>query len=41
MASIGDRVLDSGLSVLSSEANRVDILSQEPTTYAEATVPTL
>ena len=37
MASIGDRVLDNGLSVLSSEASRVDICSQEPTTYAEAT----
>ena len=37
MASIGDRVLDSGLETLSSEANRVDICSQEPTTYAEAT----
>jgi len=37
MASIADRVLDNGLSTLSSEANRVDITSAESTTFAEAT----
>ena len=37
MATIADRVLDEGLSVLDLEANRVDVCSQEPTTYAEAT----
>lgn len=37
MASIADRVLDNGLTVLDTEANRVDITSQEATTYAEAT----
>lgn len=37
MATIGDRVLDSGLSALDTEANRIDITSQEATTYAEAT----
>jgi len=36
MASINDRVLDEGLSTLSSEANRVDITSAESTTFAEA-----
>ncbi len=37
MASIADRVLDNGLTVLDTEATRVDITSQESTTYAEAT----
>mgnify|MGYP003343080184 CR=1 FL=1 len=37
MASIGDRVLDEGLSVLDLEANAVHITSQEATTYTEAT----
>ncbi len=37
MASIGDRVLDNGLSTLTSEANRLDITSAEATTYTEAT----
>mgnify|MGYP003109677265 CR=1 FL=1 len=37
MASIADRVLDNGLTILDTEANRVDITSQEATTYAEAT----
>jgi len=37
MASIADRVLDNGLTVLDTEATRVDITSQEATTYAEAT----
>lgn len=37
MATIADRVLDQGLTVLDTEANRVDVTSQEATTYAEAT----
>lgn len=37
MASIGDRVFDNGLTVLDTEANRIDITSQEAGTYAEAT----
>jgi hypothetical protein len=37
MATIADRVLDNGLTVLDTEANRVDITSQESTTYASAT----
>ena len=37
MATIADRVLDEGLSVLDLEANAVHINSQEATTYAEAT----
>ena len=37
MAFIADRVLDNGLSALSSEATRLDICSSEPTSYAEAT----
>ena len=37
MASLGDRVFDNGLTVLDTEANRIDITSQEATTYAEAT----
>ena len=37
MATLNDRVFDNGLTVLDTEGNRVDICSQEPTTYAEAT----
>lgn len=37
MATLADRVFDNGLTVLDTEANRVDICSSEPTTYAEAT----
>ena len=37
MASLADRVFDNGLTVLDTEANRIDITSQEVTTYAEAT----
>ena len=37
MAYLNDRVLDNGLTVLDTEANRLDICSQEPATYAEAT----
>jgi len=37
MASIGDRVLDNGLTVCNTEGNRLDICDTEPTTYAEAT----
>jgi hypothetical protein len=36
MASIGNRVLDNGLTVLDTEANALHICSQEPTTYTEA-----
>lgn len=37
MATLADRVFDSGLGILNSEVNRLDICSQEPTTYTEAT----
>ncbi len=37
MAFLADRVFDNGLAVLDTEANRLDICSQEPTTYAGAT----
>ena len=37
MASLADRVFDNGLTVLDTEANRIDITSQEVTTYTEAT----
>jgi hypothetical protein len=37
MAFINDRVFDNGLTVLDTEANRLDICSSEPTTYAQAT----
>tara|TARA_R110002012_G_scaffold126537_1_gene278471 strand:+ start:666 stop:1037 length:372 start_codon:yes stop_codon:yes gene_type:complete len=37
MASLADRVYDNGLQILDQEASRLDICSQEPTTYAEAT----
>lgn len=36
-AYLNDRVLDNGLTVLDTEANRLDICSQQPATYAEAT----
>ena len=37
MATLADRVYDSGLGILNSEVNRLDICSQEPATYTEAT----
>lgn len=37
MPFLNDRVLDNGLTVLDTEANRLDICSQEPVTYSEAT----
>lgn len=37
MAFLHDDVLDDGLQVLSDSANRLDICSAEPATYAEAT----
>ena len=37
MPYLNDRVLDNGLTVLDTEANRLDICHTEPTTYAEAT----
>ena len=37
MAYISDYVFDNGLAKLDTEANRLDICSQEPTTYTEAT----
>jgi len=37
MATLNDRVFDNGLTVLDTEANRIDITSIEATTYAEAT----
>jgi len=37
MATLNDRVFDNGLTVLDTEANRIDVTSQEATTYAEAT----
>lgn len=37
MAFLSDRVFDNGLTVLDTEANRIDITSQQATTYAEAT----
>ena len=37
MATLGDRVFDNGLTVLDTEANRLDICSTEPTTYTAAT----
>lgn len=36
MATIGDRVFDTGLAALDTEANRIDLTSQIATTYAEA-----
>jgi len=37
MATLNDRVFDNGLTILDTEANRIDITSQEATTYTEAT----
>lgn len=37
MSFLHDDVLDSGLAQLTSNGNRLDICSQEPTTYAQAT----
>jgi hypothetical protein len=37
MPYLNDRVYDNGLTVLDTEANRLDICSSEPTTYTEAT----
>ena len=37
MAFIADTVYDSGLTVLDTNGTQIDICSQEPTTYAEAT----
>jgi len=37
MPFIADRVFDNGLTVLDTEANRLDICSSEPTTYTAAT----
>jgi hypothetical protein len=37
MAYINDYVFDNGLTKLNTEADRLDICSQEPTTYSEAT----
>lgn len=37
MATLGNRVFDNGLTVLDTEANRIDITSAEATTYAAAT----
>lgn len=37
MAFLNDRVFDNGLTVLDTEANRLDICSTEPTTYTQAT----
>ncbi len=37
MAYLNDRVLDNGLTVLDTEANRLDICSTAPTTYTQAT----
>ena len=36
MATLNDRVLDNGLTVLDTEANKILITSQEATTYTEA-----
>lgn len=35
MAYLNDYVLDNGLTKLDTEGDRLDICSQEPTTYAE------
>jgi hypothetical protein len=37
MASISDYILDGALDLLDTEANRIDVTSQEATTFAEAT----
>jgi len=36
MPSLSNRVFDNGLTVLDTEANRIDITSQEAATYAQA-----
>lgn len=36
MPYLNDRVLDLGLDILNAEADRIDICSQEPATYTEA-----
>lgn len=36
MPFLADRVFDNGLTVLDTEANRLDICKSEPTTYAQA-----
>ena len=37
MATLNDRVFDNGLTVLDTEANRIDVTSQEASSYASAT----
>ena len=37
MATLNDRVFDNGLTVLDTEGNRIDVTSQEATSYTEAT----
>src|SRR6187549_994742 len=37
MVYLNDRVLDNGIAILDSEADRIDICTQEPATYTEAT----
>ena len=37
MSLVADRCLDAALQVLTSEVNRLDIYSSEPTTYTQAT----
>ena len=37
MAFLNDRVLDQGLTILDTEADRIYLCSQQPATYAEAT----
>jgi hypothetical protein len=37
MPFLNDRVFDNGLTILDTEANRLDICSSEPTTYSAAT----
>lgn len=37
MVYLNDRVLDQGIKILSDEADRIDICSQEPATHTEAT----
>lgn len=37
MSLVADRCLDAALQVLTSEVNRLDICSSEPTTYTQAT----
>ena len=37
MAYLHDDVFDEGLDILDTDANRIDICSQEPATYVEAT----